>query len=267
MNSNQTSVRRDLLQLFGGRDQNNLAGDVIFHPNRPSTFNLNHLTSTYRVTALHVQPPLDRLASQIQPRPLISLMTQRSHRDPYVFIVRRSNYSLALALALARLRPFLVHGFVFVRRLCPTIYRPRSISISANPLSIRRDVDRDPSESPDDYSGNQRTTGVGGINSHGHDENNNSVSDNLRSVPASPCNRICRYNSAFYDGMVCIGCFREAYEIQTWNSMTNMQKSMTLLDAIDRCSDESMGYTFDGAVTLDELNHQCLYWSNLAEES
>ena len=210
---------------------------------------------------------IDRLASQIQPRPLISLMTQRSHRDPYVFIVRRSNYSLALALALARLRPFLVHGFVFVRRLCPTIYRPRSISISANPLSIRRDVDRDPSEFSDDNSDNQRTIGVGGINPHGHDESNNSVSDNLRSVPASPCNRICRYNSAFYDGLVCIGCFREAYEIQTWNSMTNMQKSMTLLDAIDRCSDESMGYTFDGAVTLDELNHQCLYWSNLAEES
>ena len=222
------------------------------------------------MSSLH---PLDRLASQLQPRPLISFMTQRSHRDP--LIVRGSNYSLALALVLARLPPFLVHGFVFVRRLCAiehlspttTINRPRSLSISANPLSIRRDVDRDPSEFPDDNSDNQRTIGVGGINSHGHDENNNSVSDNLRSVPASPCNRICRYNSAFYDGMVCIGCFREAYEIQTWNSMTNMQKSMTLLDALDRCSDESMGYTFDGAVTLDELNHQCLYWSNLAEES
>ena len=55
-------------------------------------------------------------------------------------------------------------------------------------------------------------------------------------VPMTPCNRICRYNSSFYDGQVCIGCFREAFEIGTWENMTPTQKSMTLLDAIDRCS-------------------------------
>lgn len=86
-------------------------------------------------------------------------------------------------------------------------------------------------------------------------------------VPSSPCNRICRYNSAFYEGLVCIGCFREVHEITTWYSMTNVEKSMTLLDAIDRCVEsnciggEYVGSRFDGAVTLDELNRQYIHWS------
>jgi hypothetical protein len=37
---------------------------------------------------------------------------------------------------------------------------------------------------------------------------------------------------------------------------------------MDRCSDsDSKGYSFDGAVTLDELNRQFMYWSNLAQKS
>ena len=60
-------------------------------------------------------------------------------------------------------------------------------------------------------------------------------------IPATPCNRICRYNSNFYDGQVCIGCFREAYEIEYWQSQSLMQKAMTLLDCIDRCNDNKTG--------------------------
>ena len=53
--------------------------------------------------------------------------------------------------------------------------------------------------------------------------------------PPTPCIRICRYNANIYQGQVCIGCFREAYEIGTWSSMTPLEKYYTLLDAADRC--------------------------------
>lgn len=89
------------------------------------------------------------------------------------------------------------------------------------------------------------------------------TSDN---IPVTPCNRICRYNSSFYEGQVCIGCFRETYEIEMWRSMTPIQKSMTLLDAIDRCADHDQGdgvkgENFDGTSTMEEsLNQQYKYW-------
>ncbi|KAK1747329.1 adenylate kinase [Skeletonema marinoi] len=71
------------------------------------------------------------------------------------------------------------------------------------------------------------------------------------SIPVTPCNRICRYNNSFYDGQVCIGCFREEYEIKMWQSMTASEKSLTLVDQIERCIDEekSSGGSYDGSVT------------------
>jgi hypothetical protein len=52
--------------------------------------------------------------------------------------------------------------------------------------------------------------------------------------------------------------------------MTPQQKSVTLLDSIDRCSDDTkgdrgMGEIFDGAITMEELKWQFLQWSDLAE--
>ena len=64
----------------------------------------------------------------------------------------------------------------------------------------------------------------------------NASTKNEQEVPITPCNRICRYNNSFYNGKVCIGCFRDTYEIKMWQSMTPSEKSLTLLDAIDRCS-------------------------------
>jgi predicted Fe-S protein YdhL (DUF1289 family) len=159
-------------------------------------------------------------------------------------------YSLALQVYLI---PFLVYGVVrrvdaFEHRSYSICHRHRRpVQVTVGPLTTRAVLGGPSEEYPADYSVIHNS------------------SSNSRGVPASPCNRICRYNAAFYDGLVCIGCFREAYEIKMWNSMTNAQKSMTLLDAIDRCSDDSMGYSFDGAVTLNELNHQYIYWSNLEE--
>lgn len=85
------------------------------------------------------------------------------------------------------------------------------------------------------------------------------------STPMTPCNRICRYNRSFYNGQVCIGCFREEYEIKMWQSMTAAEKSLTLLDQIDRCAEvEKNGKSFDGAVTTEELKRQYNYWAALS---
>lgn len=79
-------------------------------------------------------------------------------------------------------------------------------------------------------------------------------------VPPSPCNRICRYNAKVYDGQVCIGCFRETYEIANWSSMSPIEKSYALMDAADR-SDGSA--EMDGALRSDELTRQAEAWSRL----
>jgi predicted Fe-S protein YdhL (DUF1289 family) len=88
-------------------------------------------------------------------------------------------------------------------------------------------------------------------------------SSTILSAPSTPCVRICRYNSNYYNGQVCIGCYREVYEIGTWQGMTKNQKSLTLLDCIERCNTkqhESGG--FDGAITIEELTRQYMYWSD-----
>ncbi|EJK58626.1 hypothetical protein THAOC_21239, partial [Thalassiosira oceanica] len=82
----------------------------------------------------------------------------------------------------------------------------------------------------------------------------------VESVPSTPCNRICRYNGSFFEGKVCIGCFRETYEIQTWQSMGPYEKSLALLDAIDRC--ESVAESFEGAVQVCYIKMQTVHLSN-----
>ena len=46
----------------------------------------------------------------------------------------------------------------------------------------------------------------------------------------SPCVKICKYDSSFMAGMVCIGCFREQYEITNWINMTEKDKQKALID-------------------------------------
>lgn len=98
--------------------------------------------------------------------------------------------------------------------------------------------------------------------------NNDDVERLSAMIPITPCNRICRYNNSFYSGQVCIGCFREEYEIKMWQSMTASEKSLTLMDQIDRCRDsEKSNVSYDGAVTVEELTNQYNYWAVLAKES
>ena len=50
----------------------------------------------------------------------------------------------------------------------------------------------------------------------------------------SPCVKICKYDSKFMDGMVCIGCFREQYEITNWLRLSADEKRQALIDIKER---------------------------------
>eukprot|EP00979_Chaetoceros_neogracilis_P011017 scaffold2653_cov242-Chaetoceros_neogracile.AAC.3 len=82
-------------------------------------------------------------------------------------------------------------------------------------------------------------------------------------VKPTPCNRICRYNSNFFDGEVCIGCFRDTHEISNWVSMTSSEKSYALEDAAGR---STMATTFDGAISEEELRRQANAWIEFEQD-
>ena len=50
----------------------------------------------------------------------------------------------------------------------------------------------------------------------------------------SPCVKICKYKKDFMDGNVCIGCFREQFEITNWVKMSNSEKQLVIEDAKER---------------------------------
>lgn len=96
--------------------------------------------------------------------------------------------------------------------------------------------------------------------------NNKSTPD----VPLTPCNRICRYNANVFDGQVCIGCFRETFEIAAWQGMSPSEKCFALMDAMDRLEEVNTGnvdVVADGAVTREELQRQAEYWNQQTKAS
>lgn len=50
----------------------------------------------------------------------------------------------------------------------------------------------------------------------------------------SPCEKICKYKKDFMDGKVCIGCFREQFEITNWVKMSNSEKQLVIEDTKER---------------------------------
>ena len=50
----------------------------------------------------------------------------------------------------------------------------------------------------------------------------------------SPCVKICKYKKDFMDGNVCIGCFREQFEITNWVKMSNSEKLLVIEDTKER---------------------------------
>ena len=88
-------------------------------------------------------------------------------------------------------------------------------------------------------------------------------------VPVTPCTRICRYNANVFDGQVCIGCFRETYEIGNWYRMTATEKAYALLDASDRLMETvslslSMMDESETGTSREELLRQADYWKSQA---
>lgn len=82
-------------------------------------------------------------------------------------------------------------------------------------------------------------------------------------VPVTPCTRICRYNASIFDGQVCIGCFRDTFEISNWQSMNASEKYYTLLDACDRLEEASqiIDETASGT-SRKELEKQAEFWKS-----
>ena len=85
-------------------------------------------------------------------------------------------------------------------------------------------------------------------------------------VPVTPCTRICRYNANVFDGQVCIGCFRETFEIGSWESMQPMEKYYALLDATERFEEVMKGKTYNGmdetttGISREKLQQQAEFW-------
>uniref|UniRef100_A0A6S8SVQ4 Fe2OG dioxygenase domain-containing protein n=1 Tax=Chaetoceros debilis TaxID=122233 RepID=A0A6S8SVQ4_9STRA len=76
-------------------------------------------------------------------------------------------------------------------------------------------------------------------------------------IKSTPCNRICRYNSNYYDGKVCIGCHRDEHDIAAWVSLSPKEKNYALMDAADRSVN---GNGLDGALSAFELKRQAAQW-------
>lgn len=99
------------------------------------------------------------------------------------------------------------------------------------------------------------------------------LSSSPSNFKVTPCNRICRYNNNFFNGKVCIGCFRETIEISSWSQMTNVEKGYALEDAAERCDESIIGTNqegdnrFDGGVDSNELRKQAQAWFELSNRS
>ena len=53
----------------------------------------------------------------------------------------------------------------------------------------------------------------------------------------TPCVNICKYDKNFMDGFVCIGCFREQYEITNWSKLSSKEKAIIYQDITSRMSE------------------------------
>ena len=84
-------------------------------------------------------------------------------------------------------------------------------------------------------------------------------------VRQTPCVRICRYNSDFYNGVVCIGCFREAFEIGNWASFAPTERVYALQDALDRLEslDTMESRQLEGSVSQQELEEMIDYYRTI----
>ena len=198
---------------------------------------------------------------------------KRRHNRPMHQTRKNSKYQRrrAAGTSIASIVPMLslLCLFAFVGRCSGFV--TENLMGSAAPRSIHAKLSVTTSSNDED-AGISRVAEDEGSTSSIADDLTNSSDD----VPSTPCVRICRYNANFYDGQICIGCYRDAYEISSWPSMTKKEKSWALLDAADRVpegcdvieGDESGDATdagtgscdFSAAISKDELLRQAKYW-------
>jgi predicted Fe-S protein YdhL (DUF1289 family) len=81
------------------------------------------------------------------------------------------------------------------------------------------------------------------------------------------------YHPSVLDGRVCLGCFRDDYEIANWESFSPMERSYALEDASDRATRALEGndngnepFREGGSLSADELKRQAGVWRALAAE-
>lgn len=132
-----------------------------------------------------------------------------------------------------------------------------SIELKGPPTEAR------PQEKKTETTANDATATTKIVENDQNDQPREEACAAIVGVPVTPCTRICRYNADFFDGQVCIGCYRETFEIGTWESMSASQKYMALLDAIDRWKDSATA-ELDGSISLDDLKRQAEYWKVLS---
>ena len=81
-----------------------------------------------------------------------------------------------------------------------------------------------------------------------------------------------RYNPDLLGGRVCLGCFRDDFEIENWDRMSFAEKAYALEDASDRAQamkvledDDEAGELLQASLSLDNLKQQALLWRSLTE--
>jgi len=139
---------------------------------------------------------------------------------------------------------------------------PNSQSSSSSPIG----VDSPSSPIHDSATGGMDQTTESRQDGTPGDETENTGSNNGQrqqasddSISITPCNRICRYNANFLDGQVCIGCFRETYEISSWSGMSDEDRYYAVLDAKDRAV-AGADMDLEGSVSLQDLERQAQFW-------
>ena len=95
---------------------------------------------------------------------------------------------------------------------------------------------------------------------------------NSEVTPPDPCLSVdCpSYDSGVFDGRVCLGCFRDDYEIDHWDRLSFAEKAYALEDAFDRAQSveipEDKSKLREGAIPVEDLKFQASLWRTLAEK-
>ena len=82
-----------------------------------------------------------------------------------------------------------------------------------------------------------------------------------------------RYHPNILDGRVCIGCFRDDYEIEHWGRLSFAKRAYALEDASDRAQameavedNEEKDKLLEASIPVEGLRRQALLWRALAEK-